>query len=143
MRHPVMQSLRETAISLHLRQCTDRAGDIGGNFVRLPASPKCHHLEDKPIHLTAQHRVWRRPFAFYTRWLSEVERVVPSASPNTCGFAAGYLRLRRLKWHRLEDKPIHLRSCWFRFGQRSPSKSQRRQNKPAHFAETDAVTIAL
>jgi hypothetical protein len=72
-----------------------------------------------------------------------VERVVLNALTNTYGFAAGYLRLRRIKTHRLEDKPIHLRSCWFRFGKRSPSKSQRRQNASAHFAETNTVTIAL
>jgi hypothetical protein len=72
-----------------------------------------------------------------------VERVVLNALAKTRGFAAGYLRLRRIKTHRLEDKPIHLRSVAFRFEQRSPSKLQRRQNTPAHFAETNTVTIPL
>ena len=38
-----------------------------------------------------------------------MERVVLNALAKTRGFAAGYLRLRRIKAHRLEDKPIHLR----------------------------------
>ena len=42
--------------------------------------------------------------------LPQVERVVLNALAKTCGFAAEYLRLRRTKWHRLEDKAIHLRS---------------------------------
>jgi len=75
-----------------------------------------------------------------TPWLSQVERVVLNALAKVCGVAAGYLRLRRAKWHRLEDNPIHL---VFRFGQRSPSKSRGRQNTSAHFAEADAVTVAL
>jgi hypothetical protein len=79
----------------------------------------------------------------YTRWLSEVERVILNALTNTRGFAAGHLCLRRINWHRLEDKPIHLYPVVFRFGQRLPSNSQRRQNTPANFAEANAVTIAL
>src|SRR5439155_19846085 len=42
--------------------------------------------------------------------VGEVERVVLNALTKTRGVAAGYRRLRRAKWHRLEDKPIHLRS---------------------------------
>jgi len=72
-----------------------------------------------------------------------VERVVLNALAMTCGFAAGYLRLRRFNTHRLEDKPIHLRSGCIRFGQGSPSSSRCRQDTPGYFAETDAVTIAL
>ncbi|MGC2626724.1 MAG: hypothetical protein WA269_07790, partial [Candidatus Udaeobacter sp.] len=41
---------------------------------------------------------------------AQVERVVLNALAKTCGFAARYLRLRRINTHRLEDKPIHLRS---------------------------------
>ena len=39
-----------------------------------------------------------------------MERVVLNALAKTRGFAAGYLRLRRIKAHRLEDKPIYLHS---------------------------------
>ena len=96
-----------------------------------------------------------------------MERVVLNALAKTRGFAAGYLRLRRIKAHRLEDKPIHLRLHSHRIEIRgeiaverealgvrtrprvafdhvnvSPSNAAR-QNTPAHFAETNAVTIAL
>jgi len=38
---------------------------------------------------------------------AKVERVVLNALRPNCGFAAGYLRLRRVNSHRLEDKTIH------------------------------------
>jgi hypothetical protein len=36
-----------------------------------------------------------------------VERIVLNALPNNAAMAAGYVRLRRLVDHRLEDKSIH------------------------------------
>jgi hypothetical protein len=69
-----------------------------------------------------------------------VERVVLNALANACGFAAGYLRLRRTNWHRLEDKRIYL---LFRFPQNSPSSSRGRQNASGYFTEADPITIAL
>ena len=40
-----------------------------------------------------------------------VERVVLNALAKIRGFAAGYLRLRRINGHRLEDESIHLFEC--------------------------------
>jgi hypothetical protein len=38
----------------------------------------------------------------------KVERVVFNALAKECGFAAGYLRLLRVNWHRFEDSAVRL-----------------------------------
>ena len=100
---------------------------------------KWHRLEDKPIHLTVQHRVWAANSPSirldFLRW----NAVVLNALTNTCGFAAGYLRLRRTKWHR----PAAAGRFTFAPVGSDSGNVRGRNHNPAHFAKANAVTISL